>query len=148
LNRRNFAQGVALLAATAAAWPARAARAVCGATAHPTIAIVDRSLAGGAAFARSARERGLRTLEFAGDVAVLWMRELEPRLRAGPIAIEGHTSAATLFCLDLLARDFGARTLLSADAGAAVDFVISQFPGRRAALVPAAVRAQWRHPHA
>ena len=72
------------------------------------------------------------------------MREFEPRLRAGPLTIVGHTSAATLFCLDFLARDYGARTVQRAEHGAAVSFVISQRPGRRAALAPAAVRAQGR----
>ena len=148
MNRRDFAQGVALLAASAAAWPALSAHAALAPFGEPTIAIADRTLRGSAAFARSARARGMLTLEFLGDVADLWMRELEPRLRNGPVAIAGHTSAATQFCLDLLARDFGARTVQRADLGAAVSFVISQLPGRRAALAPAAVRAQWRHPHA
>ena len=76
------------------------------------------------------------------------MRELEPRLRAGPLTIVGHTSAATLFCLDFLARDYGARTVRRAEHGAAVSFVISRRPGRRAALAPAAVRAQWSDSHA
>jgi hypothetical protein len=110
---------------------------------EPAVALVDRSLGGSAAFAAAARARGLRTLEFMGDAAAVWMRELEPRLRLGPIAIAGYTSAATWFCLDLLARDFGARTAQRSDETDAVSFVISQSPGRRAALAPAAVRAQW-----
>ena len=67
---------------------------------------------------------------------------------SGPIAIAGYTSAATWFCLDLLSRDFGARTVQRTAEAEAVSFVISQTPGRRAALAPAAVRAQWRAPHA
>jgi hypothetical protein len=69
-------------------------------------------------------------------------------LRAGPLTIVGHTSAATLFCLDFLARDYGARTVRRPEHDAAVGFVISQRPGRRAALAPAAVRAQWSDCHA
>ncbi|HUQ53963.1 MAG TPA: hypothetical protein VM692_17170, partial [Gammaproteobacteria bacterium] len=143
-----FAQSAALLAASVTAWPAWPARAALAAVApldDATIALVDRDLPGGAAFARAARQRGMTTLEFAADVAELWMRELEPRLRNGPIRIAGHASAATLFCLDLLARDFGARTVRRVDAATAVSFVISQYSGPRAALAPAAVRAQWRH---
>ncbi len=98
--------------------------------------------------AADARAQGLGVVEFSGDVAGVWMRELEPRLRAGPLTIVGHTSAATLFCLDFLARDYGARTVQRAEHGAAVSFVISQRPGRRAALAPAAVRAQWSDSHA
>jgi hypothetical protein len=69
-------------------------------------------------------------------------------LRAGPIVIEGYTSASTWFCLDLMARDFGARTLERSGDTDAMRFVISQIPGRRAALAPAAVRAQWEKQHA
>ena len=112
------------------------------------VVLVDRSLAGGAQFAAAARARGIETLEFTTDVAAVWMRELEPRLRLGPIAIEGYTSASTWFCLDLMARDFGARTLERSVETSAVRFVISQTPGRRAALAPAAVRAQWEQRHA
>jgi hypothetical protein len=145
-------QHASLLATSSVAWPARGAR-VDAAAAAPradatAIALVDRDVAGGAAFANAARARGTTVLEFGGDVARIWMRELEPRLRAGPVAIAGHTSAATAFCLELLARDFGARTVELARAGAAVSFVISQSPGRRAALAPAAVRAQWSNTHA
>jgi hypothetical protein len=112
------------------------------------VALVDRSLGGGAAFAAAARARGLVTLEFTADVARLWMHELEPRLRSEPTTIAGYTSDATWFCLDLLARDFGARTVQHVAETDAVTFVISQTPGRRAALAPAAVRAQWRSRHA
>jgi hypothetical protein len=112
------------------------------------VALVDRSLGGSAAFAAAARARGLTTLEFTADVARVWMRELEPRLRLGPIAIAGYTSAATWFCLDLLARDFGSCTVQRSHEADAVSFVLSQSPGRRAALAPAAVRAQWRSRHA
>ena len=112
------------------------------------VVLIDRSLAGSAQFAAAARARGLATLEFTGDVAAVWMRELEPRLRGGPIAIAGYTSASTWFCLDLMARDFGARTVQRSVESDAMSFVISQTPGRRAALAPAAVRAQWRERHA
>ena len=118
------------------------------APAEAAVALVDRSRSGSAAFAAAARARGLGILEFTVDVASIWMRELEPRLRLGPIAIAGYTSAATWFCLDLLSRDFGARTVQRTAEVEAVSFVISQTPGRRAALAPAAVRAQWSDRHA
>lgn len=115
---------------------------------EPAVALVDRSLGGSAAFAAAARAHGLGTLEFTVDVARVWMRELEPRLRLGPIAIAGYTSEATWFCLDLLSSDFGASTVQRTAETDAVRFLISQTPGRRAALAPAAVRAQWRSRHA
>jgi len=151
VDRRAFLTGSVFAAATVATWPTRGvASAPKAATAagSPAIALVDRSLAGGDRVAADARAQGFGVVEFSGDVAGAWMRELEPRLRAGPLTIVGHTSAATLFCLDLLARDYGARTVQRAEHGAAVSFVISQRPGRRAALAPAAVRAQWSDSHA
>jgi hypothetical protein len=139
-----FVRHAALLATSLVAWPARGARAEVDAG----IMLVDRDLPGSAVFARAARARGVMIFEFAGDVASVWMRELEPRLRAGPVTIAGFVSAATLFCLDLLARDYGACTVERIDEAAAVSFVISQSPGQRATLAPAAVRAQWRNLHA
>jgi len=136
-----------MLAASFAAWPVHAALAEVDPFDEAELALVDRNLPGSAAFAHAARERGMTALEFTGDVGDLWMRELEPRLRSGPVAIAGYTSAATLFCLDFLARDFGARTV-QRGAGTAVSFVISQYSGRRAALAPAAVRVHWSKSHA
>jgi predicted secreted Zn-dependent protease len=148
VDRRAFLTG-SLLAAALAPWPVRGvARAPARSAVdvpRSSIALVDRSVAGSAAAVAHAHAHGLRVVEFAGDVASAWMRELEPRLRAGPLTIVGHTSAATFFCLDFLARDYGARTARRAERGAAVSFVISQHLGRRAALAPAAVRAQWSH---
>lgn len=152
-DRREFLTGTVFAAAAVATWPAYGA-----ASEHPStpsaaagiasVALVDRNLDASAARAADARAQGLRVVEFSGDLAGVWMRELEPRLRAGPLTIVGHTSAATLFCLDLLARDYGARTVQRAEHGAGVSFVISQRPGRRAPLAPAAVRAQGSDFHA
>jgi hypothetical protein len=106
-----------------------------------SLVLVDRSLPTGAAFAAAASADGYTVLGFGRDVAGLWMSSIEPRLRAGPVAIAGHTSAATLFCLDLLARDYGARTAQRArvDVDGPVTWVISSRRGRRAPLAPAAV---------
>jgi hypothetical protein len=152
VDRRSFITStVAFATAVAAGNEGRSGESAPAETAlAPTepVMLVDRSLGGSAAFAAAARARGLVTLEFTADVARVWMRELEPRLRLGPIAIAGYTSAATWFCLDLLARDFGASTVQRTVETDAVSFLISQTPGRRAALAPAAVRAQWRDRHA
>ena len=150
IDRRLFIRSGVALASALAIWPRQGGAEVRASaasldSAQPSLALVDRHLAGSADFAAAARSRGLRTLEFTRDVAGLWMRELEPRLRLGPVAFAGYTSAATLFCLDLLARDYGARTVRRADGGAAVSFVISSSAGRRAPLAPAAIRAQWGH---
>ena len=39
------------------------------------------------------------------------MQTLEPRLKAGPVALAGLTKAAPLFCLEYLARNYGLRTV-------------------------------------
>jgi hypothetical protein len=149
VDRRAFLTGSAFAVAVATGSARSGASALTWAEAGiPSVVLIDRGVDGGAVLAAEARAQGLRVLEFSGDVAGVWMRELEPRLRAGRLAIVGHTSAATLFCLDFLARDYGGRTLRRAERGAAVSFVISQRPGRRAALAPAAVHAQWSDSHA
>jgi hypothetical protein len=155
VDRRSFITSTIALATAVAVGDERWARGGAAASAdsvlaptESTVALVDRSLGGSAAFAAAARTRGLVAFEFTADVARIWMGELEPRLRLGPIAIAGYTSDATWFCLDLLSRDFGASTVQRSLESDAVRFVISQTPGRRAALAPAAVRAQWRSRHA
>ncbi len=112
-DRRAFLRGgVSLVALTALpnllAGP-RASSALRGGV--PLLVLIDRELPTSAAIASEAVTAGHRVLDFASDLASLWMNELEPRLRAGPLAIAGHTSAATLFCVELLARDYGARAL-------------------------------------
>lgn len=141
-NRRAFILRGASLAMLAAL-PLRIASAS-AVTRHPefdgaSLVLLDRSLPTAAAFAAAAAAAGHAVLGFGRDVAALWMSAIEPRLRAGPVAIAGHTSAATLFCLDLLARDYGARTVQSVDVDGSVTWLISSQPGRRAPLAPAAV---------
>jgi hypothetical protein len=143
IDRRCFIQSSVALGAALATWAASgSSRRSAAPIGSASIVLVDRHLAGSAEFAADARSRDLDTLEFEGDVGGLWMREIEPRLRAGLVTIVGYTSAATWFCLDLLSRDFGASTVQRTAETDAVRFVISQTPGRRAALAPAAVRAQ------
>ena len=102
--------GAGLLAAApfaAAAVPAWAGGA------EPALwrAIHDQRFAAARAFAAKARGRGWMVRAIAGDVTDLWFDELAPRWKEGPAAIAGVTTAASLFCLDLLARDAGMRTL-------------------------------------
>ena len=136
--------GVAL-AAAGAAWRWHAAAATAPVPEVAPIAVVDRTSSGCEAFAAAARARDVRVLEFSADVAALWMRELEPRLRLGSVVIEGHTSAATQFCLELLARDYGARLTHRAEAAAAVTWTLSSSPARRAALAPIQSRGSPSH---
>ena len=113
-----------------------------------SFALADGSLETSAAFAGAARAAGVPVRSFSRDVAALWMSAIEPVLSAGPVTIAGHTSEATLFCLDLLARDYGASVVRRVDEGPAVTWIISSNPGRRAPLAPAAVRASRSISHA
>jgi hypothetical protein len=139
VSRRGFVQGGLGLAAFFAAWPARQTRAhVPGSTEAPPrlverVAVVDRAVAGSVAFAAAARSRSLLLFEFTSDVAKVWMHDLEPRLRVRPLEIIGRTSPATFFCLELLARDFGAD---AAHALGASTWLIATNPERRAPLAP------------
>jgi hypothetical protein len=134
VDRRTFLAGSGA-AAMLAAWPAPHARGerVEHSLKTERVAVVDRGVAGGAAFAAAARARGLRLFEFTNDAAHVWMHELEPRLRSGSVEIFGHTSPATLFCLDLLARDYGASAVRPLDAST---WLIATSPTRRAPLAP------------
>jgi hypothetical protein len=134
VDRRTFLAASAGAAAMLAAWRATPVRGDgARSPATPRVAIVDRDVAGAAAFAAAARARGLRLFEFTSDAAHVWMHELEPRLRSGPLEIWGHTGPATLFCLDLLARDYGADAVRSLGASA---WLIATSPTRRAPLAP------------
>jgi hypothetical protein len=74
---------------------------------RPSIWIVDTRLAGAAETATAVSAGAFPLLRFDSDPGSLWMREIEPALRAGPTRIAGFTSAPTLFCLQYLARDYG-----------------------------------------
>jgi hypothetical protein len=100
------------------------------------LVIVDRNLAASASLAAEAVEAGQAVLEFRSDVAQVWMSEIEPRLRAGPLRFAGHTSAATLFCLELLAQDYGAQVVRRVAETRGVTWLIATSPTRRAALSP------------
>lgn len=149
-SRRAFIRNGASLAIVAALpLPRVAPASLRGTPIRPaSLVLVDSSLDTGAAFAAAATLEGRTVQMFSRDVAGLWMSVIEPLLRAGPAMITGHTSTATLFCLDLLARDYGARTAQRIDFGASATWVISSSPGQRASLAPAAVRAQWSQTNA
>jgi hypothetical protein len=144
VSRRVFVGGGLGLAAGLAAWLGRTAGThddvpPSSETAAPAplpierVAVVDRGVAGSAAFAAAVRARGLPLFEFASDVAQVWMHELEPRLRARPLEILGFSSPATSFCLELLARDYGAGAAQPLDGAT---WLIAATPMRRAPLAP------------
>ena len=140
VNRRHFVASSAALAALAAVPFARSRAAGQRAAQVPggaQLVIVDRTLPAAAAFAAEAIAAGHDTRLFDRDVGALWMNAIEPRLRLGPVAIAGLTGAATLFCLDFLARDYGAHVVQRSPAAAdAVGWLIATHAERKAALTP------------
>jgi hypothetical protein len=146
IDRRAFVRRGAAFAVAGATWQWPVATGAAPRFEVPGVAVVDRGLKGWEPFAAAARARGIRVVGFSGDAASAWMREIEPRLRAGGVIIEAYTSAATQFCLDFLARDYGARTVHRAETDAAVAWVLSSSPLRRGALAPR--RSSRRESHA
>jgi hypothetical protein len=147
LDRRMFFQSAGAVIAALAGVPSSAVspRAARPSVAAPDVALVDRNLDGSVSFAATAHVRGIALLEFSSDAGGIWMRELEPRLRAGSVAIEGLTSVATLFCLEVLARDYGARVVRRSDTPAGVIWTVSSSPIRRAPLAPPPSRRSAAH---
>jgi hypothetical protein len=83
--------------------------------------LVDRALAQSTLFAEEAARLGAAVRLFDADIGRVWMEEVVPRWTAirasslgqgrgegiGSAAIAGLTAGATLFCVELLARDYG-----------------------------------------
>jgi len=70
-------------------------------------AVFDERFEGPRAFAAGAAERRLPTAAIRGDVTSLFFDDLDLRWKQGPVLLAGYTTPASLFCLDLLARDRG-----------------------------------------
>jgi hypothetical protein len=69
--------------------------------------LFDNTSPEGAAFGTEAAARGAATRAVGVDLGSLWMHEIEPQWKHCPAAIAGLTSGPHLFCLELLARDYG-----------------------------------------
>jgi hypothetical protein len=69
--------------------------------------LFDNTSAEGAAFGAEVAARGASTRAVGIDLGSLWMHEIEPQWKNRPAAIAGMTSGPHLFCLELLARDYG-----------------------------------------
>ena len=69
--------------------------------------LYDNDSDAGRAFGAEAARRGLRTRGVGLDLGGLWLHEIGPRWQRGPAALAGLTRGAPLFCLELLAQDYG-----------------------------------------
>jgi hypothetical protein len=111
IDRRRFMQSSVALGAALATWSASSSET--GAFAGPAIVLVDRQLAGSAAFIAEKRSRGLATLEFRGDVAGLWMREIDRGCARAPSRLAG-TRAPRRCSASTFSRATTARTSCNA----------------------------------
>jgi hypothetical protein len=66
-------------------------------------------------FALQAREAGLDCVAIDGDITHLYFHDLSLRWNRGPTTIAGLSTKASLFCLEMLARDRGMRLAYMAD---------------------------------
>jgi hypothetical protein len=74
--------------------------------------LFDSRHPGSAAFGTAAARAGWRAVAFAGDVTAMWRETLLPSWATGGGAIAGMTTAAGLFCLEQLAKDYWMRVVL------------------------------------
>jgi len=72
-------------------------------------AIFDERFEAPCAFAEGAKQRRIPTVSIRGDITSLFFQDLDLRWKQGPVQLAGFTTPASLFCLDLLARDRGMR---------------------------------------
>ncbi len=77
--------------------------------------IFDRQFRKARDFALQAREAGLDCAAIDGDITHLYFHDLSLRWHRGPITIAGLSTKASLFCLEMLARDRGMRLAYMAD---------------------------------
>lgn len=77
--------------------------------------VFDQRYLNARVFAERARLAGLECAAIRGDVTNLYFRDLALRWNRGPSTIAGLSTIASLFCLELLARDRGMRLVYSAD---------------------------------
>jgi hypothetical protein len=96
---------------------------------RPMTAVVDRNLSD--AFRMTARLGAFSTRLhlFAGDPGRVWMNTIEPALRVEPLTLAGFTSAATLFCLHYLARDYGLELVARAEGPVSLERISTGPPG-------------------
>ena len=106
-SRRTFLKvGMGACAAGAMSLPTSAR----GIAAPPYYKVVfDERFDEARAFAAVAAERGIPTAAIRGDITSLFFNDLDLRWKQGPVLLAGYTTPASLFCLDLLARDRGMR---------------------------------------
>lgn len=116
-SRRTFLKaGVAACAAAAAVPALNQPAPALGQPLPPSCykLVFDDRFAAARAFASAMAAREVPTAAIRGDVTHLFVNDLDLRWKQGPVVMAGYTTQASLFCLDLLARDRGMRVIHSA----------------------------------
>lgn len=81
----------------------------------PYKVIFDRRFDASRLFAAGAARLGCRVEPICGDVTALWREDLRPQWAQGEGAIVGMTTASSLFCLELMARDHWMKVVARAE---------------------------------
>jgi hypothetical protein len=119
MNRRKFCLSSVAAAMSAAAFTqtAPAAAAASTPTARLYRFIYDRRYAVSRDFGLAARHARstAQIVAIDGNITALWSRDLRQQWGAGGGAIAGMTTARTLFCLELLAKDHRLRVVARAE---------------------------------
>ena len=66
-------------------------------------------------FAQQVAQAGLNPVAIQGDITDLYFHDLASRWNHGPTTMVGLSTKASLFCLEMLARDRGMRLVYAAD---------------------------------
>lgn len=117
MDRRTFCSSSAVGALGVAAACARGeSPLVQGGTPIPLHKILfDSRFASGRAFGAAGARGGHTAVALQGDVTAVWLRDLQPHWAACGGAIAGMTTAASLFCLEQMAKDQWLRVLVRID---------------------------------
>lgn len=117
-SRREFIQ-TGLAASALAAFPLTALPTLADTTneePYPLFKVVfDQTLPAGEAFGAEATRRGAPATAVGGNAGGVWMNEIEPRWKRGPAVLAGLTDRSSLFCFELLARDYGMAVVYRAE---------------------------------
>ena len=106
INRRLFLKSGLGACAAGAMIPSISA---CGLAGRYYKVVFDERFDGPRAFAAETAARQIPTVAIFGDITNLFFHDLDLRWKQGPVSLAGYTTAQSLFCLDLLARDRGMR---------------------------------------
>jgi hypothetical protein len=108
-SRRQFLRGLGAAVVATRALVSGARWAKLSGPEWPNKVIVDERFPESAEAARHLSGRGIQVHHIRGDVTALWFHDLYFHWRSNCTPVAGVTTAESLFCLEVLARDAGWR---------------------------------------